>query len=175
MRSLLSSFLLCSFILLCTSSCLQKHKSRVSPPAVATQKVGSTTVTVHYSQPSVKGRTIGVNLEPFPDSIWRAGANETTVFEVDKDVLLEGKTLPKGKYGFFLLQKGRSWILIFSKTWDQWGTKYNEADDIFRVPVRGSKAPVFAETLNYKISPDGIVTISWGEKEINFVVQEKKS
>jgi Protein of unknown function (DUF2911) len=160
-----------------TISCTQKHKSkRKSPPAETSQKVGETNIRISYGQPSIKGRTIGVNLEPFPDSLWRAGANEATVFEVDKDVLVEGKLLPKGKYAFFVSQKGgRTWILVFNKIWNQWGTKdYKEADDIFRVPVRGSKAEVFTEQLIYKINPDGIVSLIWGEKQINFQVQEKK-
>jgi hypothetical protein len=157
------------------SSCAQKDKSkRPSPPATVVQKIGETTVSINYSQPSVKGRTIGVDLEPMPDKVWRAGANEATVFEVDNDVLVEGKVLPKGKYGFFILVKGKSWNLIFNKTWDQWGTRYNEADDVFRVPVRGGKAAEFAEKLTYKISTDGIVTLLWGDKEVNFTVQEKK-
>lgn len=157
-------------------SCTQKHKSkRLSPPATTSQLVGKTTITISYGQPSVKGRTIGVNLEPFPDSLWRAGANEATVFEVDNDVLVEGKLLPKGKYAFFVSQKGgKSWILVFNKTWNQWGTRdYKVSDDIFRVPVRGAKADLFAEKLVYTITPDGIVSLIWGEKQINFLVQEK--
>ena len=169
--SVLSLLLLTSF-----QAFAQKDKSkRPSPPATASQKVGETTITITYSQPSVKGRTIGVDLEPLPDKVWRAGANETTVFEVDNDVLVEGKLLPKGKYGFFILQQGgKSWNLIFNKTWDQWGTKYNESDDLFRVPVRGAKPAEFAEKLIYTISTDGIVSLLWGDKQINFQVQEKK-
>ncbi len=157
------------------NSCAQRERSkRASPPASITQVVGKTTVSINYGQPSVKGRTIGVDLEPLPDKVWRAGANEATVFEVDKDVLVEGKLLPKGKYGFFILQQGgRSWNLIFNKKWDQWGTKYDEADDLFRVPVRGLKAEQFSEKLTYSISPDGIVTLLWGDKRIDFQVQEK--
>ena len=158
-------------------ACTQKQKSkRPSPPAITTQKVGETTITIKYGQPSVKGRIIGVDLEPLPDSIWRAGANEATVFEVDKDVLVEGKLLPKGKYSFFILQQGgRSWNLIFNKTWDQWGTyKYKKDEDVFRVPVRGSKPVAFTEKLTYTISADGIVSLLWGDKQIDFQVQEKK-
>jgi len=158
------------------NSCAQKDKSkRPSPPVTVTQMVGKTTISINYGQPSVKGRTIGVDLEPLPDKVWRAGANEATVFETDKDILVEGKLLPKGKYGFFILQQGgRSWNLIFNKTWDQWGTRYNEADDLFRVPVRGSKPAEFAEKLTYKISADGIVSLLWGDKQIDFTVQEKQ-
>ena len=176
MKYLFSLSIMSVLLITALTSCAQKDKSkRPSSPAITTQKIGATTISINYSQPSVKGRTIGVDLEPLPDKVWRAGANETTVFEVDKDVLVEGKLLPKGKYGFFILQQGgRSWNLIFNKTWDQWGTKYNEADDVFRVPVRGSKAAEFAEKLIYKISADGIVTLLWGDVEINFTVQEKK-
>ncbi|MEO6252857.1 MAG: DUF2911 domain-containing protein [Ferruginibacter sp.] len=176
MRYLFSISMISLLLGIALQSCAQRDKSkRPSPPATVTQKIGQTTLTIHYSQPSVKGRTIGVDLEPLPDKVWRAGANETTVFEVDKDVLVEGKLLPKGKYGFFILQQGgRSWNLIFNKTWDQWGTKYNEADDLFRVPVRGSKPEEFAEKLTYKISADGIVSLLWGNKQIDFMVQEKK-
>lgn len=157
------------------NSCAQTDKSkRPSPPATALQKIGETTVTINYSQPSVKGRTIGVDLEPMADKVWRAGANEATVFEVDKDVLVEGKILPKGKYGFFILVNGKAWNLIFNKTWNQWGSGgYKEADDVFRVPVKAGKATNFAEKLSFSINADGIVTINWADKEINFAVQEK--
>ena len=176
MKYLFSIIIMCLLLLSSFQAVAQKDKSkRASPSVTVSQKVGETTITINYSQPSVKGRTIGVDLEPLPDKVWRAGANETTVFEVDKDVLVEGKLLPKGKYGFFILQQGgRSWNLIFNKTWDQWGTKYNEADDLFRVPVRGSKPAEFAEKLTYAIDADGIVSLLWGDKQINFQLQEKK-
>jgi hypothetical protein len=176
MKKLFSISVMSLLLLTSLQAFAQKDKSkRASPPATASQKVGETIITITYSQPSVKGRTIGVDLEPLPDKVWRAGANETTVFEVDKDVLVEGKLLPKGKYGFFILQQGRrSWNLIFNKAWDQWGTKYNEADDLFRVPVRGSKPAAFAEKLTYSINADGIVSLLWGDKQIDFQVQEKK-
>ena len=92
-----------------------------SPPAMVTKKVGATTITIKYSQPSIRGRQIGINLEPMEGQVWRAGANEATVFEVNKDVVVEGQPLPKGKYGFFILVNGEAWTMIFNKTWKQWG------------------------------------------------------
>jgi hypothetical protein len=177
MTRLFSLAVICLLLLITLHTSAQKDKSkRLSPPATVSQKVGETTITIKYSQPSVKGRTIGVDLEPLPDSVWRAGANEATVFEVNKDVMVEGKTLLKGKYGFFILQQGgRSWNLIFNKTWNQWGAfKYKKEDDVFRVPVRGSKPVEFSEKLTYTINADGIVSLLWGNKLINFQVQEKK-
>lgn len=176
MKYLFSLSILSLLLFTAVSSCAQNDKSkRPSPPATAAQKLGETTITINYSQPSVKGRTIGVDLEPMQDKVWRAGANEATVFETDKDVMVEGKTLPGGKYGFFILVLKESWVLIFNKTWDQWGAfKYKEADDVLRVPVKSGKGAAFAEKLTYKISADGMVTISWGDIETNFKVQEKK-
>ena len=103
---------------------------RPSPPALVTQKVGDITISIDYSQPSVKGRTIGKDLEPKDGAVWRTGANEATVFEVDKDVMVEGKALPKGKYGLFTLVNGDDWTIIFNKTWKQWGAfTYKDADE----------------------------------------------
>jgi Protein of unknown function (DUF2911) len=158
------------------SSFAQNDKSkRPSPPATVSQKVGETTITIKYSQPSVKGRTIGVDLEPLPGKVWRAGANEATVFETDKDIVVEGKVLPMGKYGFFILVQDETWTFIFNKTWDQWGAfTYKEADDVLRVPVRGKEVETSSEKLTYKLSADGHLNILWGNKDIGIQLQEKK-
>jgi len=176
MKHLFSISLFSILVLTAFISCAQQDKSkRPSPPVTVTQKVGETTITIDYSQPSVKGRTIGVDLEPKDGTVWRAGANEATVFETDKDILVEGKVLPKGKYGFFILVSDKAWTVIFNKTWNQWGSsKYKEADDVLRVGISGNETDSFSEKLTYKISPAGNVSILWGTRDIKFAVQEKK-
>ena len=155
------------------NSCAQQDKSkRPSPPALVTQKVGDVNISIDYSQPSIKGRTIGVDLEPLPDSIWRAGANEATVFEVDKNVTVEGKALPEGKYGLFTIANGNDWTIIFNKTWKQWGAfKYKETDDVLRVNVKAVKAAAFAEKMTFVINSAGKVSLLWGEIEVDFTVK----
>ena len=154
----------------------QNEKSKRSSPTVKeSQKVGETTINITYGQPSVKGRTIGVDLEPMPGKVWRAGANEATVFETDKDIIVEGKVLPKGKYGFFVLVLEETWMLIFNKTWDQWGAfTYKEANDVLRIPVRDREVETFSEKLTYKINAAGNMNILWGDKDIQVQLQEKK-
>lgn len=144
-----------------------------SPPATAkTELANGVVVTINYSQPSVKGRTIGKDLEPLPGQIWRTGANKATVFEVSKDVTVEGKALPAGKYALFTLVDGDIWTVIFNKTWDQFGAfKYKEADDVLRISVKATKASAFAETLNISTSKDGVVTILWGDNNVSFTVK----
>ena len=59
----------------------EDKSKRPSPPATATQKIASgATISIDYSQPAVKGRTIGKDLEPMEGKVWRTGANEATVF-----------------------------------------------------------------------------------------------
>ena len=90
----------------------QTPKPRVSPPAFVTGKINDATITIHYSSPSVKGRKIWGGLVPY-DTVWRAGANEATTFETDKDIKAAGKLLPAGKYGFFLIPvENGNWIAV---------------------------------------------------------------
>ena len=152
----------------------QEDKSkRPSPPATVKETTKSgVTISIDYSQPSVKGRTIGKDLEPMEGKVWRAGANEATVFEVNKDVKVEDKTLPAGKYGFFTIVNGNEWTIIFSKTWKQWGAfSYKEADDALRVKVKGGKTKAFAEKLTYTVTKDGKVSLMWGDKQVEFKVK----
>ena len=70
---------------------------RPSPPAKVTETIKSgANVSIEYSQPALKGRMIGTDLATY-GKVWRTGANETTIFEVSKDVNIGGKTLPAGK------------------------------------------------------------------------------
>lgn len=143
-----------------------------SPPAKASETTAKgTTITINYSQPGVKGRTIGKDLEPMEGKVWRTGANKATVFEVSKDVKVEGKTLPAGKYGLFTLVNGDEWTLIFNKTWDQWGAyNYKEADDALRVKVKGGKTKAFTERMTFVVNKNGKVSLMWGDKQVDFTV-----
>lgn len=143
---------------------------RPSPPALAKETLNSgTTVSVDYSQPSIKGRTIGQDLEPKDGEVWRTGANEATVFETDKDIKVEGKALPAGKYGLFTLVNGDEWTIIFNKTWKQWGAfNYKEADDVLRVKVKAGKNSQFTEKMTFTIGKDGKVSLMWADLLVNF-------
>ena len=110
--------------------------AKPSPAATATGKIGATDVTVNYSSPGVKGRKIFGGLETY-GKVWRAGANEATTVEFGKAVMVEGKALPAGKYGFFVIPaESGQWTVIFNKVANQWGAyKYDEKQDALRVLV----------------------------------------
>ena len=146
---------------------------RPSPPAKVTQKIMSgATISIDYSQPSVKGRTIGKDLEPLDNKVWRTGANEATIFETDKAITIQGQKLAAGKYGLFTLFNGNDCTLIFNKTWDQWGAfTYKEADDALRVKATVTKAATPTEMMTFKIAQSGEVTLLWGTMQVSFMVK----
>ena len=170
----MKKLLLLSAIALVTISVqAQDDKSkRPSPPAKATETIASgAVITIDYSQPSVKGRTIGKEIAPY-GQVWRTGANEATVFEVSKDVKVEGKALSAGKYGLFTLPNKEEWVIIFNKTPNQWGAyKYAEADDVLRVKVKPTKAPQFTERMTFTVDKSGKVALLWGNEQVDFNVQ----
>ena len=145
---------------------------RPSPPAKVEQKLKSgATISIDYSQPSVKGRTIGKDLEPMDKKVWRTGANEATVFETDKEVTIQGSKLPAGKYGLFTLFDGNDVTVIFNKTWNQWGAfTYKDADDALRVNAKATDEKSSEEKMTFKISPSGVVTLLWGPRKVDFKV-----
>jgi hypothetical protein len=167
------TFLLAALVLITSAVYAQGDKSqRPSPPALVTETLeNGTTVSIDYSQPSVKGRTIGKDLEPMEGQVWRTGANEATVFETDKDIKIEGQTLPAGKYSLFTLVNGKEWTFIFNKTWNQWGAfDYKEAEDAMRVKVKADKADKFSEKMTFLISKKGKVTLLWGDIDVDFKI-----
>ncbi|GGH67971.1 hypothetical protein HNQ91_001550 [Filimonas zeae] len=153
----------------------QEKKKPASPlDSVSATIKGGAAVSIVYSRPSVKGRTIGKDLEPMPGKVWRAGANGATTFEVSKDVKVEGKALPAGKYAFFTIHNGAEWTLIFNKVYKTWGAydyEKNKAEDALQVTVKDKKAPSFTETLTYTIDAKGDVTLLWGDHAVNFKVK----
>jgi len=151
----------------------EDKSKRPSPPAIASQKIESgATIKIDYSQPSVKGRTIGKDIEPMDGQVWRTGANEATVFETDKDLTIQGKKLAAGKYGLFTLFIGDTATVIFNKTWKQWGAfKYSAAEDALRVKADVSTASSPSEKMTFNISPSGEINLLWGNRKVAFTAK----
>ncbi len=148
----------------------QDKSKRPSPPAKASQTLASgATISIDYSQPSIKGRPLS---QLAPDGkVWRTGANEATVFETSKDVKIEGKTLPAGKYSVYSIPGEKEWTIIFNKTWNQWGTAHKAEDDVLRVNVKPGKAAKFAEMMAFNIDKAGKVSLTWADTQVDFKVQ----
>jgi hypothetical protein len=139
---------------------------------IATLQNG-TTITMTYGSPGVWGRTMGNDLDPKEDSVWRAGANEATTFAVDKDVMIEGQKLPAGRYALFTIKHGNEWTIVFNKVWNTWGAysyKQNMAQDALKVKVQQLDSKYYNERLKYVIAPEGNVYMMWGPAIVMFKV-----
>ena len=95
-----------------------------SPKSTVMQVVGLTYVEIVYSRPSAKGRDVFNNLVPF-GKLWRTGANENTTISFSDDVIIDGKTLAKGKYALYTTPRADNWEIIFYTATDNWGNPEN--------------------------------------------------
>ena len=135
-----------------------------SPRDSVSAVISGSTITINYGSPSVKGREIYGKLVPM-DSVWRAGANEATVFTTTKDIMIEGKKLPAGTYGLFAIPTATTWTIIFNEVAKQWGAyKYDKTKDVLRVTVKPVKSDM-SERLVYKINKKGF-TLNWDKLSV---------
>lgn len=143
--------------------CAQEKKA--SPAETVSGTINGANITINYGSPSVKGRTIWGELVPY-GKVWRAGANDATTFETDKDIMVEGKKLPAGKYAFFVIPEKESATIIFNSEWKQWGAyKADDSKEQLRVTVKPKKSKSMTEKLVYQINKDN-VTLSWENWDI---------
>ena len=141
-------------LVLPTTTFAQGNQVRPSLKASVSQTLGvDTTITIVYGRPGVKERKIWGELvpyglapgnryskdQPYP---WRAGANENTTIEFNKDIMIEGKKLAAGKYSIHMIPSETDWVIAFNAKNDGWGSyAYNKEEDALRVTVTPKKGP----------------------------------
>lgn len=123
----------------------QDEKPAPSPFSKTEQRVGTTDITIEYSRPGKKGRTIYAKegLVPY-GKVWRTGANQVTKVTFSKDVEIEGEKLAAGSYALFSVPGEKSWEVHF-KTFGQGSpNSYNDIESNLMVKV----APVDMGEMN---------------------------
>jgi hypothetical protein len=157
--------LLFVFALFISSLTFAQDKKPASPHDSTSAKVAGSLIKIKYGSPYVKGRKVLGELVPF-GKVWRAGADSATSITTSKAIKVEGKTLPAGRYAFFVIpSESGTWTLIFDKNPKQWGAyTYKEANDQLRVTVKGKTAPK-TESLIYTITPKGF-SLKWDTFEV---------
>jgi hypothetical protein len=155
--------------------------------ASVSEWIGITQVNIQYNRPGVKGREGkiwgGLVHNGFADlgygtskaAPWRAGANENTTIELSTDVLIEGKPLPAGKYGFFIAMGPEKATLVFSKFNTAWGSfYYDPKDDALRVDVPVQKQDHSVEWLKYEFGDQtdtsAVVSMQWEKIKVPFAI-----
>ena len=163
MKKMISTLLMA---VVCSTGFSQVKTPQSSPKAVISQMVGMTDVVIDYSRPSAKGRTIFGDLVPF-GKLWRTGANANSIVTFSDDVMIDGKTLPKGKYALYTNPKADNWDVIFYKDTDNWGNpeNFDEAKVALKTTAKpqmlSNKLETFTIAMNNLDNNFGHLEISW--------------
>lgn len=162
--------ILLSFITLFIVAISTAQEKPKSTKEVAIGKINDATITINYGSPSVNGREIWGGLVPF-NQVWRAGANEATTFQTNKDLMIEGSKLPAGTYSFFVIPSEKECTIIFNKETKLWGSgKYKEKEDQLRVTVKPEATKTITEKLVYKVEKSKVV-LNWANWNIPMSVK----
>jgi hypothetical protein len=164
-----------------------KPASGGSKKALVMEQIGITDVTIDYYRPAVNGREgkifgdvvhygfADLGFGTTKEAPWRAGANENTTIEFSKDVKIEGKLLPAGKYGFFIAMGKEKATIIFSRHTTAWGSfYYNPKDDALRAEVPVLKTNEMTERLKFEFSDQteesALLSLLWEKTKIPFTI-----
>ena len=127
-------------------------KTLPSPPADTSQTVDGKTVSIHYNAPSKRGRQIFGGLVPY-DKVWRTGANEATLLKTEVNLKIGSANAPAGSYTLWTLPSTGTWKLIINKQTGQWGTKYDESQDLARVDMQKQTLSSPQEVMSITLDP----------------------
>lgn len=130
-----------------------------SPASHTEQEVGLTTVTLDYSRPSMKGRTIFGDLVPF-EKLWRTGANANTTISFSTDVTVDGQKLNKGTYALFTKPGKESWEVYFYSDADNGGLPQKWDDAKVAAKVTAKVYPMSMNVETFTISLDDLTNDS---------------
>jgi hypothetical protein len=149
-------------VVILAASCIAQDqpKQPLSPAGTATFTFADgKVITISYSRPSMRGRKIFGELVPY-GQVWRTGANAATTLKTDANLTIGGAAVPAGTYTLYTIPTEKKWTLIINKETGQWGTKYDEKQDLTRVEMKTSK----------NASPTEQFTISFDQTNANAAV-----
>ncbi len=148
-----------------TSPVFAEEKPRVSPHETVNGTAGGAKITIVYGRPYSKDpksgekRKIWGTLVPF-GKVWRLGADEATILTTDKDITIGGTAIPAGSYSLYLWPEEKGAKLIVNKQTGQWGTKYDEKQDLARIDLKKEAAPKPVDQFTMAVD-GGMLKLMW--------------
>ena len=172
----MKSLLLCAAFIMTLQLHAQIDTPQPSPLSTVSQRVGMVNVTVTYSRPSMKGRTIYNDLVPY-DSLWRTGANQATKISLSDTMEVAGKRVPGGDYALFTIPGEQEWTVILNKNTKQSGTgNYQESEDALRFQVEPIATEETYETFTITFSDisqtSASLNILWEDTRVRFPLED---
>jgi Protein of unknown function (DUF2911) len=148
-----------------------------SPLSKLTQNVGLAEITIAYSRPSLKGRSIFGNVVPF-DKMWRTGANRPTKIKFDDEVSFEGNKVAAGEYSLYSIPGKTEWTFILSKDTKGDGVfSYQESDDVIRFKAKAQTLPQSVETFTINFADitntSANVQLMWEKTFVQFKIENE--
>lgn len=140
-------------LMLAVSLNAQVSTPQPSPTAKLEQPVGLTQVTLEYSRPGVKGRTVFGDLVPY-GKVWRTGANKNSIITFSDDVEVAGYEVKAGSYAIFTKPGESLWeIYLYSDT-NNWGNpeKWDESKVVAIAKAQVHPLPFNVETFTMDIN-----------------------
>ena len=156
--------------MLFTQAIAQVQTPQPSPAAQLMQTVGLTDVTVTYSRPSMRGRTIMGDLVSY-GSVWRTGANKNTTISFSDAVTVGGQELAAGTYAIFTRPGEGMWEVFFYTDTDNWGAPAEwDASKIAATvevtPQETSTVESFSIWFSDLTNNDGVLNIAWEKTKL---------
>lgn len=182
MKLIPSTLLIVPTLLLSASPLLAQDKPRVSPQETVNATVGDAKITIVYGRPYTKDpksgekRKIWGGLVPFA-KVWRMGANEATLLTTDKDISIGGTAIAAGSYSLYLWPEEGGAKLIVNKQTGQWGTKYDESQDLVRIDLKKQALdkPVDQFTIVVdQTGTDRVLKLMWENTQYSAPIAAKK-
>ncbi len=141
-----------------------------SPHETVTATVDGAKVSIEYGRPYMRGRKIVGGLVPY-GRVWRTGADAATTLTTDAPLNIGGATVPAGKVTLYTLPSAQGWKLIINKQTGQWGTEYNEAQDLARVDLTVKTLTTPVDQVTIKIE-GGLLKLSWELTELTVPIKK---
>jgi hypothetical protein len=141
--------------LIATFSLASAQQAPASPRKSAETTIGGKKLTLDYGAPSIRGRKVFGGLVPY-DKVWRLGANKATHLTTDGDITIGNIAVPKGTYTLYAWPTEGGMKLIINKQTGQWGTVYDEKQDLGRVDMKVGKAAAPVELMSLSFAGNSL-------------------
>jgi len=143
---------------------------RASPHETVSATVGGAHLSIVYGRPSMRGRTVFGALVPY-GRVWCPGADEATILESSKELLLGSLRIPTGPHTIWMLPTADHWRLIVSQEPSGFHTRYYPNRDLGRVDLRLRELSAPVEQLTFAIAEtsanSGTITMTWEKTEVS--------
>lgn len=159
-------------ILISLSGLSQIQTPALSPEQTLNQVIGLSSVSVQYSRPAMRGRTIFGDLVPL-DKIWRTGANANTIVNFDSDVSVGGEALKSGSYALYSKPGLDKWTIYFYSDTDNRGLPRSWDEEKIAAEFMVTPRALTEAVESFTISVDQVtdsgatMTIAWENTEVS--------